>query len=73
MQPKTDGQKDPGAVQALGTGVNPRSQLGSSCTVILLLFMNILILKQQIPESADLQLFLVGTFRAVPRARLVAA
>lgn len=31
--------------------MNPRLQIGSLCTVILLLFMNILILKQQILES----------------------
>ena len=53
--------------------MNPRLQIGSLCTVILLLFMNILILKQQIPESADLKLSLVGTFQAVPQAHWVPA
>ena len=53
--------------------MNPRLQIGSPCTVILLLFMNILILKQQIPESADLKLSLVGTFQAVPQAHWVPA
>lgn len=56
-----------------GTDVNPRLQIGNMCTVILLLFMNILILKQQIPENADLPLFWVGAFQAVPLACLVPA
>lgn len=44
----------PCAGRVPGTDVDPRLQIGDACTAILPLFMNILILKQQIPESADL-------------------
>lgn len=56
----------PCAGQAPRTGISRPLRVGNLSTVISLLFMNVLILKQQVPGSADLQLFLVGAFQAVP-------
>lgn len=64
-QPQTPPPAAPCAGPGPGADVKPRLQIGNACTVILLPLMNILILKQQIPESADLPLFLVGAFEAV--------
>lgn len=66
-------QYTPCAGQAPGADVNFCLQIGNLHTGISIPFMNSLILKQQISENANVQLFLVGTFQAVLPACLVPA